>query len=263
MYHSITIGTNLFSTDGSLPRNAKNTWVDWHLIPATRPLVNPPKAKLSLIEIPGADGTLDLTNVLTGRPTYSDRTGSWSFYVENGYGAWSDKFSEIMMYLHGKSLQCYLEDDPTYFYEGRFTVNQWRSDPTHSMIVIDYQLGPYKRYSLADEDNWLWDPFYFGDPRFPDQDPGDEIKNYKNMRVPNTDGTPLVVTIRGDYQDVVPVITTSSRGVILEYNGTRYALTDGININNDVVLTNGQNILTFTYPYGSTTISIKIEGGRL
>lgn len=36
MYHSITIGE-------------KNTWDDWHLIPTSRPLVNPPSVNTHLI----------------------------------------------------------------------------------------------------------------------------------------------------------------------------------------------------------------------
>ena len=48
MYHSITIGD-------------KNTWDDWHLIPATRPLFNPPTVKENMVNIPGGDGVLDLT----------------------------------------------------------------------------------------------------------------------------------------------------------------------------------------------------------
>ena len=54
MYHSITIGT-------------KNTWDDWHLIPKSRPLVNPPSVKTNVVDIPGGDGALDLSTALSGR----------------------------------------------------------------------------------------------------------------------------------------------------------------------------------------------------
>lgn len=60
MYHSITIGD-------------KNTWDDWHLIPATRPLFNPPTVKENMVNIPGGDGVLDLTASLAGRPTYNNQ----------------------------------------------------------------------------------------------------------------------------------------------------------------------------------------------
>ena len=104
MYHSITIGD-------------KNTWDDWHLIPASRPLFNPPPVKTNYIDIPARDGNMDLTEVLTGKPVYNNRTGSWTFYVENGFKDWTVLYSEIMVYLHGREFRAVLEDDPGYYYE--------------------------------------------------------------------------------------------------------------------------------------------------
>ena len=131
MYHSITIGD-------------KNTWDDWHLIPTSRPLFNPPPFKAEYVEIAGGDGVLDLSTTMSGEPLCSNRTGSWSFYVENDFWNWPDLYSEIMAYLHGQKLRAVLEDDPDYCYEGRFTVNQWRSDPHRSMIEIGYNVAPNK-----------------------------------------------------------------------------------------------------------------------
>lgn len=102
MYHSITFGT-------------KNTWDDWHLIPTSRPVFNPPSVKTNLIEIPGGDGALDLTTALAGRPLYKNRTGSIEFFVENDFRDWAVLYSEIMVYLHGQKMRAVLEDDPSYY----------------------------------------------------------------------------------------------------------------------------------------------------
>ena len=72
MYHSITFGD-------------KNTWDDWHLVPASRPVFLPPDVKTNYIDLPGADGHADATESLTGRVLYKNRTGSIEFYVMNGY----------------------------------------------------------------------------------------------------------------------------------------------------------------------------------
>ena len=262
MYHSITIGTDIFDLDATVRTVTKNTWDDWHLIPATRPLIKPPSPKINRIEIPGGDGSLDLTNILAGRPTYSDRSGSWSFYVENGFKEWSDLYSEIMAYLHGKDLQCSLEDDPFYYYEGRFAVNEWRSDPYNSMITINYVLGPYKKYSLATRHRklWLWDPFSFGDPNDP-TDKGSEIISYFNMDIkPNV---PLIVSIDNDYDDIVPTILTNKSGITLTFNGTTYALSSGTNVIDDVVLSVGRNTLRFATSKSGAKVTIQMMGGRL
>ena len=137
MHHSITFGN-------------KNTWTDWHLVPSSRPVINPPKPKVQYVDIPGADGSIDLTESLAGRPVYSDREGSLDFIVLNDFNVdnynynWIDVYTDIMRYLHGRRMKMVLEDDPNYYYEGRFEVNSWKSDANNSTIAIDYHLSPYK-----------------------------------------------------------------------------------------------------------------------
>lgn len=148
MYHSITFGD-------------KNTWDDWRLVPASRPVFNPPAQKTKVIDIPGGDGVIDLSQALTGYPIYQNRTGSIEFIVMNDFRAWQVAYSEIMDYLHGQSMRAVLEDDPEYFYEGRFVVNSWKSEKDWSRITIDYDLNPYKWALQSSTDEWLWDPFNF------------------------------------------------------------------------------------------------------
>lgn len=252
MYHSITIGE-------------RNTWSDWHLIPASRPVVNPPPVKTNMIEIPGADGTLDLTESMAGRATFGDRTGSWTFYVENGHATWSSVYSSVMGYLHGKQLTCVLEDDPLFYYEGRFSVNQWLSESWNSKIVINYEVGPYKMYSLDTGDRWLWDPFNFENGI---------IRSFRNM--PVRYGTPLSVDVIGDTMEVIPTINANfptGTYIALSFEGEGYKLQKGNNVLEDVVIREGTNTLTFRLllagssitpsPQLRGTVSIKLIGGRL
>ncbi|MGN1097770.1 MAG: hypothetical protein ACI4SS_02615 [Clostridia bacterium] len=153
LYHSITLYKN--------EEDYRNTWDDWHLIPSSRPVINPPSVKTNIIDIPGAYGALDLSEALTGYPLYSNRTGSIEFIVANGYKSWDILYSEIMSYLHGKRLYLILEDDSSYYYEGRFEVNKWKSDKNWSIITIDYDLHPFKRDVFCTADDWLWDRFDF------------------------------------------------------------------------------------------------------
>lgn len=140
MYHSITFGD-------------KNTWEDWHLVPTSRPLFNPPTVKKKTLDIPGGDGVLDLTESLTGYPVYNNREGSIEFLVLNSYchlinsdEEWQDTYSKIMDYLHGRYMSAMLEDDEDYYYEGRFTVDSWKSEKNNSKIVIGYSVKPYKMF---------------------------------------------------------------------------------------------------------------------
>lgn len=148
MYHSITFGD-------------KNTWDDWQIVPSSRPVFNPPSLKRRLLDIPGADGSIDLSESLTGYPVYENREGSLEFIVMNGYKEWYQAYSDIMDYLHGRTMRSILEDDREYFYEGRFTINEWKSSKDRSRIIIDYNLGPYKWLTHASLDDWEWDTFNF------------------------------------------------------------------------------------------------------
>ena len=133
MYHSITIGE-------------KNTYDDWHLVASERPVVVPAAPKMRYIDIPGANGSIDLTDALAGRASLSNREGSFEFYVLNDYPGydWAALYGEIAQYLHGRKFKMTLEDDPNYYYEGRFAINAWKSQPDWSRLTIDYNLDPHK-----------------------------------------------------------------------------------------------------------------------
>lgn len=147
-YHSITFGE-------------KNTWDDWHLVPTSRPLFNPPNVKTQYLEVPGADSALDISMSLTGYPTYSNREGDIEFIVMNDYGKWHERYTEIMEYLHGRNMKAILDDDPSYYYFGKFSVNSWVSGEHYSNITIHYNVDPYKWQTSSMDRYWLWDPFNF------------------------------------------------------------------------------------------------------
>lgn len=234
MYHSITFGT-------------KNTWDDWHLIPTSRPLFNPPSVKTNLIEIPGGDGALDLTTALAGRPLYKNRTGSIEFYVENDFRDWTILYSEIMLYLHGQKMRAVLEDDPSYYYEGRFAVNAWKSNKDRSSIVIDYDVNPYKKDILGTDEEWIWDTFNFETGI---------IRYYKDLPVSGS----LSIVVIVDMMPVSPTITVSATGMTVAFGGETHTLSKGVNSISGMVLPQGQNTLVFT---GTGTVTIDLEGGRL
>ena len=210
MYHSIIFGD-------------KNTWADWYLIPSSRPVINPPSPKTKFVDIPGADGSLDMTTALTGDIPYSERTGSIEFIVDNGqlsdynHVNWSRHYSEIMDYIHGKLMKATLEDDPSYYYEGRFSVNAWKSDPKNSKITIDYTVQPYKLEKWSSLEDWEWDLFNFEDSI---------IREYKDLKV---DGE-LTLVVIGRRMAVTPsfkVKSTDGNGLKVAFNGTTYDLPDG------------------------------------
>lgn len=237
MYHSVTYGE-------------KNTWDDWHLIPTSRPLFNPPGIKTSYLDIPGANGIIDLTESLTGYPVYENRTGSQEYIVLNGYKPWDVIYSEIMNYLHGQRMKAVLEDDKAFYYEGRFSVNRWKSDKNWSLITIDYDVYPYKKELNSSAEDWLWDPFDFETGI---------INDFKSVEVENS----VSVIVIGRQEYISPTFTIDSddgSGMDVVFESETYHMNDGINLNPNIVLKPGENNFTFT---GSGTFSIDYRGGSL
>lgn len=142
-YHSIIIGDY-------------NTWDSWHIVPTTRPLVNPPEVVKDYVEIAGADGALDFTETLTGKPVFKNREGSWEFIVLNDYQNWVDLYNLLLTKIHGREFDIVLEDEPDYVYHGRLVLNEWKSEEHNSKITIDYVIDPYKKRSSTYVDDWKW-----------------------------------------------------------------------------------------------------------
>ena len=172
MYHSIN-----FEIDGK----TYNTWDSWRLIPYPRPSVAMPKVRTKYIVIPGRNGQLDISDIMTGRPAYENRTGSWEFYVsrrpfeskesDNWLAPyqkgdhWTTTLHRIGEALHGKRGKVWLEDDWVYAYEGRFALaEKFDVQKDYSKVTIEYNLSPrpVERVTRNDAtEGWLWDPFNF------------------------------------------------------------------------------------------------------
>lgn len=139
MYHSII----LINSAGT----RKNTWTDWHLIPSIKPTFVMPQFTQNYVDVPGRNGSIDMSDYLTGSPSYEDRQGSFEFYMMNTDvdQDWDARCNAIAEFLHGKKLKAILEDDPSYYYEGRFSISNKNTSSPTPKITIDYRVGPYKK----------------------------------------------------------------------------------------------------------------------
>lgn len=149
-----------------------DTWKNWHLIPKELPIIVPPAVQTDLVQIPGTNGSIDLTDALLGYPLYDNRSGSLDFYVDTSETGWSwdEAYDTIMNSIHGFKKRLILKDVPSWYYEGRLSVNSFKSEKVTSVITIDYDLQPFKRMLFTTAfDDWLWNPFDFVNGIIPDQ----------------------------------------------------------------------------------------------
>lgn len=183
----------------------KNSWTDFHLIPASRPVISPPPVKKSSIEVIGANELIDLTEVPRGFPTYSNRTGTLDFYVDNSDPSydWAAVYHEVKRYFHGQRLRLYLDDEASSYYEGRFEINNWKTGKNISQITLDYDLNPFALSMFSTLEEWLWDPFDFLNMEIPTLDQ----TAFKDLTVP-AGQTATSVIYSSDIVGSMPVIPT-------------------------------------------------------
>lgn len=110
--------------------------------------IPPAKPKENFVDIPGADGSIDMTEAL-GEVKYSDRTGAKFTFYMNPAGdlsedAWEAKKKEISNSLNGLRCNITLDKDPDYYWQGRCTVNEHASNKKLRKFVVGARLAPYK-----------------------------------------------------------------------------------------------------------------------
>lgn len=224
--------------------DGKHSYDDFGLILTSVTLPNP-KPKTYELEVPGADGSMDLTG-LFGAVRYHPRTINLTFAFSGGHWRRHAKNSEVANALHGQKMKLILDDDASYYYVGRVNYKEWKVDKSIGTLEFEVIADPYKYELQSSLDDWLWDPFNF--------DTG-IIREYKNIRV---DGS-HTLNIPGLKKPVTPVII-SNAAMTVTFDGKQYDLRTGEQKIYGITITEGDNYLTFT---GNGTISIDYRGGIL
>lgn len=204
-----------------------------------------PSAKTSKIDIPGADGYLDMTDYFGTR--YDTRKLTIECDVEDkNYYNWAGQMSQISNYLHGKRRKIVLDWDNGFYYLGRGSCEYDKDNRVYSEITLKFECDPYKYDLTATDEDWLWDPFDFEEG---------VIREYGNQAV---DGT-LALTVVGSPMPVVPKIIVSA-DMQVAFGGESYRLKSGENYLPDIEIKEGEHVLIFT---GHGTVTVSYRGGSL
>ena len=203
-----------------------NTWYDWRLI-LTAKDVTPPEPKTNYVEIDGMDGSLDLSESLTGEITYHDRTVSASFWTSDGdYKKRSSLLKDVISALHGKKIKIIEPDDPDHYFYGRVKVKDIVNKIPYAEFSIEAVCEPW-RYSVND--------------------------TVRKIEINNEMGSNLIINNTG-VKTLCPLITVTG-SVNIIYNGVKTSLTDGSYKISDIRLYQGITVIgvsgngsaTFTY----------------
>ena len=122
--------------------NEISAYNDWNIV-LTKSEIPFPKAKISTVDIKGADGVLDLSEALTGDIKYSNREIKLTFELLDD-SEYESLISKIGAYVHGKKITFQLTNDDLYYYVGRASINEWECVKRKGKIVISIDCDPYK-----------------------------------------------------------------------------------------------------------------------
>lgn len=105
---------------GVLINNKIHTGDDLGLI-MTEKTIGAPTPQTNYIDVPGRNGSLDLSTYLTGEVAYSNRSLRFKFVGDGSRESVLTLIDEMMLY-HGHHLQIITDDYPDWYYEGRATI---------------------------------------------------------------------------------------------------------------------------------------------
>lgn len=193
--------------------------------------VQPAPPKLNLVDVPGADGSKDLSTQPAGRVVFGDRTITWTFALYPGDN-WAAKHRQVSNLLNGLACEIVLDTDPDYYYQGRLSVSQYRLEGLLRQITIEAVCRPYKLKKV-------------------------ETKVSANLTTSYT-----AMTLPNERKAVVPTITVTAE-TTLRWNTRTLTIVAGTHRVVDLELQPGDNLLEAKVASGTGAITVAYREGAL
>lgn len=105
--------------------------------------IGAPSVKKELVEIEGADGSIDYTDFFGG-PKYGEVKHKFIFSTIVPRSDFLNHYSTIKNALHGRKLPIILDDDPGFRYVGRCYVSNFTDEKGVGKITVECECEPYK-----------------------------------------------------------------------------------------------------------------------
>ncbi len=190
---------------------------DWKLKPV-RIYISMPEVKEQKIDIPGGDGTIDLTEI-NGRPSYGMRRVELEYDLPNiNNQEWHEIFSEIGAAIAGRKIKMVLDDEPDHYYMVRLKVDGEKTDYINGEITLSGTAEPFKFDLQSSGEPWKWDIFNFHTG---------VIRQLMDIQITGSNRT---VKILGAGIDCPPVFAvTEANSLKLTHGGRTYTLKVGRN----------------------------------
>lgn len=195
--------------------------------------IPPAKPKTNYIDIPGGDGSVDLTEA-HGEVKYNDRDCKFTFTMNPAgnlsEAAFEEKKTEVSNALNGKEFRITLDKDEEFYYLGRCEVNEYLSNKRVRQIVVTAKVKPYK------------------------------FKQNVTVVICELSNEQKTVNINNGRKTVVPEITCTDDNAMVVFGSTSYSLAAGTHKILDIQFKEGNNQLKLS---GTGTITFAWQEGEL
>lgn len=119
-----------------------HSYKDLHLLLNSK-VIGSPEVKKQKIDIPGADGDMDLTDFF-GEPKYENVQHKFEFSTIRPHAEFLSQYSAVKNAIHGKKGRIILDGDPSFFYTGRCSVSEFTDEKGIGKITVTCDCEPYK-----------------------------------------------------------------------------------------------------------------------
>ena len=125
--------------------DGKDTYTEYGLLLASKS-ISLPEVRTNMIDVPGRDGLLDASEVLTGEVTYKNRTITLKLTgVDTVSGKkWPATISDFCNKVHGKRVKVTFPEDTTHYYSGRCSVGKVGLVKMMQTIPVTVDCDPWK-----------------------------------------------------------------------------------------------------------------------
>lgn len=196
----------------------KDTYNDLGLVMTVEEM-KPPAMKSYKVDVPGGNGSINLTKALNGDAVYENREMTFLFTLANEGDDFEEKKTAISNLLHGQEYDFSLSFDPKYTYHGWFSVDAYERKGNLKQIKVVVDADPYKSMGLKTD--------------------------FFNV-------TGGIVAYLSSGRKLTKPTFEFSGDTIVAFEGDRYVLPKGTHTINDVCFKQGVNEITFV-PAGITS----------
>ena len=214
--------------------DGKDTYTEYGLLLASKS-ISLPEVRTNMIDVPGRDGLLDASEVLTGEVTYKNRTITLKLTgVDTVSGKkWPATISDFCNKVHGKRVKVTFPEDTTHYYSGRCSVGE-------VVLVKMMQTIPV----TVDCDPWKYKNAKTTVSR------SDLGTAYKQLSLPN------------ESRPVIPTITVEQDTTLL-WGSSTINISAGDHILPDIRLASGSNTLKAKVASGTGSITVTYQEASL